>query len=888
MKITLNPRFFKTATALVLFLVWVGIGRGAVTFTITPSVVSNTYPGLLSLAITGFTNSAEKVVVQKYLDRNANGVIDSTDLLVQQFNLTVGKNSVFSGITNYNVPGDYGNATNAISALVYFQSLDFIQTVVGRFVYKVTSISNDFSALTNSLLVTNFPYAQAITGTVVSNGTSQTLPGAVVMLFPPPRSGNHSPGNPLGGTVANNSGSYAIQVPVGSYVPVAFYSNYLANYSASPTVAVSNNVTVTTNVTMQVATSSISGRVVDAANNNNGIPGILFPAFSNSGQLASGFTDTNGNFSLKVTSGTWGLGGYDNSLTVHGFVGTNSSLPVAAGSSGLVFAFQKANALFYGHVRDGSGNPLAGLDIGAQDQNNSIYQSDALTDTNGFYVLGVVGGLGSGDPWSVSQSGESSIYILASTNVDNSGTNILIGQAVLADFLGLPATNYITGNVQFQGTNVIGVGVNANANIGAYNFSLNTVDTDTNGNYSVAVGNGSWSLNLNCNGGNDSLANILSGQNYVCPNSDVVNITNNNGVANFNTTSNTLSCTNVQILTGSLPIGTNGFYYDFILQGSTCTSTQSWSLFDPLDFPNSLNLSSSGEIYGTANNLGTYNFTVQLSDGAGNSSTQMLSLVISTNTAPLQIPPSPLPGATNGVYYNQSLFASGGTPPYTWTIPGYSQMLPANLLLSSSGQISGTPASSYGPHYFDVVVTDAANNTQELDGLSINIVNPGLAPLLITNVSLPYALAGTPYNCQLGAMGGQSPYFWSLVLGSANPPAGLTLSSGGLLYGNPGANTSGSFKVQVTDLYANVTSKVLTVNVVSQPVLGSVKWKPGQFGLFLTGQSNLNYTIQTTTNLNPANWITLFVTNNPVTNAYVVKDPNATNSTRYYRAVVGP
>ncbi len=892
MKLSLIQRFFKTAAALVLFLGGVGIGRGAVTFTITPSVVSNTYSGLLSLSIAGFTNSAEKVVVQKYLDVNDNGVIDATDLLVQQFNLTVGKSSVFNGVTNYNVPGDFGNATNAISALVYFQSLDFMQTVVGRFLYRVTSVSNDFGALTNALVVTNLPYAQAITGSVVSNGTSQTLPGALVVFFPPPRPGNQGPGNPVAGTVADSSGRYSLNLPAGSYVPLAFYGDYVANYATSPLIGLSNNASVTTNLTLQVATSIISGKVVDAANNLKGIPGILFPALSANGLLAPGFTDTNGNFLLGVTSGTWSLGSYANSLTVQGYVGAGGGIQATDGTSGVVVAFQKANALFYGDVRDAAGNPLAGLDLSGRDQNNGIYQSEVLTDTNGFYVLGVVGGLGGGDPWKVNQSGKSSGYILATTNVDEiNGTNLASGQAVLADFLGLAATNYITGNIQFQGTNVLGVGVNANAFIGAFNFNLNTVDTDSNGNYSINVANGSWNLNLNCNGGNDSLAYILSGQNYYCPNSATVDINNNNGVANFNVTPNSSTCTNVQIFTTSLPAGTNGFYYDVVLQGSTCTSTQSWYLVDTVDFPNSLNLSSSGEIYGTANNLGVYNFTVQLSDGAGNSSTQMLSLMITTNPTPLQISTPPLPGATNGVYYSQILQASGGTPPYTWSLPGYSQALPPGLSLSSSGQISGFPAGSFGPHYFDVLVTDAAANTQELDGLVITIVNPALAPLAITNVSLPSAFAGQPYSYQLGAVGGQAPYTWSLVLGSANPPAGLMISAGGLISGTPAAAGSSAFKVQVSDEYANVTSQVYGLSVsspVSQPLLGPVKWKPGHFGMLLTGQANQNYTIQASTTLHPANWVTLFVTNNPATNAYVVKDPNATNSARYYRAVVGP
>ncbi len=116
---------FLFITILALCLGLTNPAKSAVTFTVTPSTVSNTYPGTISLSIAGFTNSAETVVVQKFLDVNGNGIIDSTDLLVQQFSLTVGKNSVIDGVTNYNVPGDLGSATNAIQRDAEFSKRGF-------------------------------------------------------------------------------------------------------------------------------------------------------------------------------------------------------------------------------------------------------------------------------------------------------------------------------------------------------------------------------------------------------------------------------------------------------------------------------------------------------------------------------------------------------------------------------------------------------------------------------------------------------------------------------------------------------------------------------------------------------------------------------------------
>src|SRR6266702_5689868 len=61
-------------------------GWAAVGFTVTPSAVSNTYSGTITLQVTGLTNT-ETVVVQKFLDANTNGLIDAGDILGQQFQL---------------------------------------------------------------------------------------------------------------------------------------------------------------------------------------------------------------------------------------------------------------------------------------------------------------------------------------------------------------------------------------------------------------------------------------------------------------------------------------------------------------------------------------------------------------------------------------------------------------------------------------------------------------------------------------------------------------------------------------------------------------------------------------------------------------------------------
>jgi hypothetical protein len=858
---------------------------GAPLFTITPNVVSNTYAGTITLQITGLT-SGDTVVVQKFLDANTNGIIDGGDGVVQQFNLTDGQaGMVIGGITNNNVPGDTDGAANGqITAKLNFPNGDFIQNLVGNYLYKFSSPVGHFTPQTNNFNVTNFPFGQKFFGNVVSNSSSTTLPNAVVLLFPPPRAGHNGPGgNPVAGMVANSAGAYTVQAPPGTYTLVALATNYVGNFKKAPVLTLGSGQTINTNLSATNATASITGKVVDAANNAIGLPGVFLPLQSTNGLLAFSYSDTNGNFTARVTAGQWALGSDDSGLIIHGYVGWNNDTNVNSGAAGVTLAYAKANALFYGSVKDSLGNPLVGIDVNDNDTSSYLYAMDGYTDANGNYFVGALG-LGGSDPWQVAVGGKTSLtnYIFSQPAFDqNGGTNLNAGQSVLANLSTLLATNYITGNVKAGGTNIVGVGVWANVTINNLDFST-YADTDASGNYSFNVGNGGWSVGVNYNGGSDSLDNILGAGTYQPPANQNVNINNNNATNNFTVQ----PCGGVQIFTTNLPDGQMGVFYGLTLQGSTCSGQLNWTLNDPQDFPTSLGFSQNGAIQGTPDTSGPYNFSVQLDDGNGHSTNQNLSLYIAPASTPLAVTTTSLPNGTNGTFYSQTIQASGGQTPYSWSIPNYSADPPPNLTLATNGVLSGTLTTAGGPFSFDVTVTDGATNTA-YQTLSVYIVNPPLPPLVITNVSLPNGNVGEAYSAQLGATGGQSPYNWQLATGSANPPAGLTLYSSGLISGTPTTNKVSTFKVQATDANFVTTNKVLSITINSKPVLGSASWLTNQFQMRLTGASNQIYTVQMSTNLSSTNWISLFITNNTTTNSFLLTDPNATNQQRYYRILIG-
>ena len=718
--------------------------HAAVAFTVAPSAVSNTYNGTITLQVTGLTNT-ETVVVQKFLDLNTNGVIGGADTLVQQFTLQDGVNSVIGGVTNLNVPGDLNSATGAITAVLNFQNGDFVQNLVGKYLYKLSSPGGHFAPITNSFNVTNFPFAQKFTGNVVSNNTSTTLSNSIVLLFGPPRVGHGGPGNPLAGCVANNAGSYTIMVPAGTYTLVAFRSNYVSSFANPPVVTLGSGQTVTTNLSIISATNSITGKIVDAANSAIGLPGVFMPAQSSNNLIAIAFTDTNGNFTMRVTASDWQLGSDSEGLIVHGYLGLNNGITTNSGASNVTLAFPRANALFYGSVKDNLGNPMPGIGIGASDTSSNLFQTGGYTDANGNYFVGILG-LGGSDPWNLGLSGDSAPtnYVFSQPQLDQmNGTNVAAGQAIREDFTAILATNRIVGSVKNNTNGIIGgVGVFTSATIAGTNYNTYT-RTDTNGNYSMNVPNGQWDINLNCYGGNDSLSQF---GNYACPNTQVATIAGNNSTNNFIVQ----FCGGVTITTSSpLPVGEVNVFYNQSIQASDCNGIYNWSQTGGT-LPGNMTLNPGGNSYvlsGFPTNSGTFVFTVQVNDGAGGVTNQQFSVSISNR---VQVTTTTLPGGTNGSSYSHQLQASGGVPftigqPYNWTVSFGSP--PANLTLAADGLLSGSLMTS-GTFNFSVRATDSLGGFFD-QPLSLAVVS--------TNVFPPLTV---------GTGGGRTIVFWPASAGT--------------------------------------------------------------------------------------------------------------------------
>jgi hypothetical protein len=258
----------------------------------------------------------------------------------------------------------------------------------------------------------------------------------------------------------------------------------------------------------------------------------------------------------------------------------------------------------------------------------------------------------------------------------------------------------------------------------------------------------------------------------------------------------------VGITTPSLPDGWVGHMYSQPLAASGGTTPYTWSITSG-SLPAGLSLNS-GVISGTPTAAGSSTFTVQVTDSTpGQPLTTTKSFTLRIDT-PLSITTGNLT-ATVGVAFSQALAATGGVPPYVWTISSGS--LPAGLSLNS-GAITGTPSVA-GTTTVTLVVADSA--VQSATGAIAITVSPAASHISITTGNLS-ATVSVAFSQALAATGGTPPYTWSITSGSL--PAGLSLNSG-VISGTPTTAGTSTITLLVTDSNNLTASASITITVNS-------------------------------------------------------------------------
>jgi hypothetical protein len=209
--------------------------------------------------------------------------------------------------------------------------------------------------------------------------------------------------------------------------------------------------------------------------------------------------------------------------------------------------------------------------------------------------------------------------------------------------------------------------------------------------------------------------------------------------------------------------------------------------------PAGLNLSPTGVITGVVMQSGAATFTATATDSSTPVQSASATAAIVVAPTPLIITSSTLSTVGIGTSYSQTLQATGGSAPYTWSITAGS--LPAGMsLAASTGTISGIPTTA-GSSTISIKVTDSSSPAQVTSASTVLVVAPTL--LSIPSTTLAAYTEGSAYAQSLQAVGGTAPYTWSINSGQL--PAGLSLSSSGVISGVPTSTSSSSFVVTVTD-----------------------------------------------------------------------------------------
>ena len=283
----------------------------------------------------------------------------------------------------------------------------------------------------------------------------------------------------------------------------------------------------------------------------------------------------------------------------------------------------------------------------------------------------------------------------------------------------------------------------------------------------------------------------------------------------------------VTLTPGNPPAGTVGSPYTGVIPVSGGTAPYTCALKSGV-LPAGLTLGTNCGLTGTPTAPGGVTITVSVGDSSNPPASGSGSVTITINPATPILSLGNPPAATVGTPYTGVIPVTGGNGPYTCTLN--SGVVPAGLTLTNC-TLTGTPTAPGSP-VLNITATDSSNPQGTTTGNVTLTVNP-VPPLTLTG-SLPNAILGTPYTQTLHAAGGVAPYTYSLTAGSL--PAGLTLSSSGVISGTPTAVGASSFTVTATDTETTPqTASLPLVILVTYPVTATDSELKGPYAFLFQG-----------------------------------------------------
>ncbi|CAJ0692281.1 putative Ig domain-containing protein [Ralstonia holmesii] len=276
----------------------------------------------------------------------------------------------------------------------------------------------------------------------------------------------------------------------------------------------------------------------------------------------------------------------------------------------------------------------------------------------------------------------------------------------------------------------------------------------------------------------------------------------------------TVNAATVTVSPSTLPGATVATAYSQTILASGGTGSYTYAVTAG-SLPAGLTLSSNGTLSGTSTSGGVFNFTVTATDsstGTGPySGSRAYSLTIGSPTLTI----TPASGSLSGVAgtaYSRNFTASGGTSPYTYGLVVNSGTMPAGLTWNgATGTLAGTPTTA-GTVSFTVTATDSSTGTGApfaVGGVyTLTIAAPSVT---VSPATLPNPAIASAYSQTITAANGTAPYTYAVTAGAL--PAGLSLSTTGVLSGTPTAGGTFNFTITAMDANSFTASRAYSVTI---------------------------------------------------------------------------
>ncbi len=243
------------------------------------------------------------------------------------------------------------------------------------------------------------------------------------------------------------------------------------------------------------------------------------------------------------------------------------------------------------------------------------------------------------------------------------------------------------------------------------------------------------------------------------------------------------ACEAISISPTTLQNGIAGVVYNQTLTANGGTSPYSFNLMSGV-LPTGIALSSSGVLLGAPSQIGSFPITIKVSDNGGCTGTRDYTLVIAC--ADILLNSATLPSSVAGTAYNQTVTASGGTAPHTFSLSG---TLPAGVTFSS-GVLSGTPTQTGN---FPIIIT--ATDKNGCAGSKNYTLTISCPTITVNPATISAGTVGTVYNQTFTQTGGMGNVTFSL---SGTLPNGMSFS-GSTLSGIPSQSGNFLITIKITD-----------------------------------------------------------------------------------------